>query len=78
MGAFRPLTASHGNVSAEIAEKRNAFLEAEMDLLVELLKDEETLGLFEELLEVPPELLFSEAEKSPTGAARGGREQIQY
>ncbi len=60
-GKFKPLSSSHGNISAEVAHLRNTYLEAEEDYFKMLYTCNKKL--FDDLLTYPSDLLYEEAKK---------------
>ena len=60
-GEFKPLNDEEGNISEDIAHLRNVFLEAEKDYFLALLST--NVEYFNELVELPTDLLYAEAQK---------------
>ena len=60
-GEFKPLNGEEGNISEDIAHLRNVFLEAEKDYFLALLST--NVEYFNELVELPTDLLYAEAQK---------------
>lgn len=56
-GSFNPLTSSHGNISKNIADLRNTYLEAEKEYFEALLQDKEIFNWFNEMLQYDSETL---------------------
>ena len=50
-GTFRPFLGHHGNISGEIADYRNTYMEAEKDFFSALLSDEQIRNYIRDLLE---------------------------
>lgn len=59
-GTFRPLVASHGNVSGDIAYYRNVYMEAEREYFTKLLERDDVRGMFIDYLNYSSdELLYA-------------------
>ena len=59
-GTFKPMTASHGNISGELANLRNTYLEAERDYFEHLLVDNDFRIFFKKMIdEYDSEALFN-------------------
>jgi len=69
-GTFKPLTASHGNISGELAHLRNTYMEAERDYFEHLLAIESIRNQFLELVDEHADNLFDRAIKI--------QEQLEY
>jgi len=62
MADISDITPYKGNVSGEIAHLRDAYLTAEREYVMELLKSEDMRELIEEINQNPPEVLFDMAQ----------------
>ena len=61
-GSFRPFLGHHGNVSGDIAEYRNTYMEAEKSYFIQLLSDEKIRDFIKKLLnEISAEDIFTKA-----------------
>ena len=65
-GTFKPLTASHGNISYELAYLRNTYMEVEKDYFEHLLTDENIRNYFISLIDKDSETLFAYATQIQT------------
>lgn len=81
-GSFRPFLGHHGNISGEIADYRNTYMEAEREYFSQLLAYEEVRNYIAELLyNNSPDEIFEEAmsiqEKLESGNLESTQEKIQ-
>jgi hypothetical protein len=60
-GSFMPMGSNHGNISGELADLRNTYMEAEREYFERLLADSYIREYFEECMDKPADELFDRA-----------------
>lgn len=76
-GSFKPLTASYGNTSGELAHYRNTYMEAERDYFEQLLSVESIRDEFSKYMQCGSYALLEEAIKIQTLLETGNLETLE-
>lgn len=76
-GSFKPLTASYGNTSGELAHYRNTYMEAEREYFEQLLSVESIRDEFSKFMNCGSYALLDEAIKLQTMLEYGNLETLE-